>query len=52
MISVRPATGPDAPVLHAMILELAEYEKIAHEVDATEDDTARELLHDARARRA
>ena len=44
MISVRPATAPDVPVLHAMIAELAAYEKIAHEMVATETDTARELF--------
>jgi GNAT superfamily N-acetyltransferase len=44
MISVRPATAADVPVLHAMIVELAEYEKIAHEVVATEEDTGREFF--------
>ena len=41
---VRPATPADVPVLHAMIRELAAYEKILHEVVATEEDTARALF--------
>src|SRR5262245_46864268 len=44
MISIRPAVATDVPVLHAMIAELAAYEKIAHEMVATEEDTARELF--------
>jgi GNAT superfamily N-acetyltransferase len=44
MISVRPAAAADVPVLHAMIAELAAYEKIAHEMVATEEDTAREIF--------
>lgn len=39
---VRPATPADVPQLHNMILELAEFEKAAHEVSATESD-----LHEA-----
>ncbi|MEU1042666.1 GNAT family N-acetyltransferase [Streptomyces sp. NPDC005551] len=33
---IRTATPSDVPVIHAMILELAEYEKAVHEVRATE----------------
>ena len=39
---IKPATPQDTPLLLAFILELATYEKRAHEVDATE-----ELLHTA-----
>jgi len=38
--SVRPATPDDVPHILAFIRELAEYEKLTHEVSATE-----ELLH-------
>ena len=36
-IFVRPAAGGDAPVILALINELAEYEKLTHEVTATEE---------------
>jgi GNAT superfamily N-acetyltransferase len=39
---IRSAQAPDVPVIHAMIRELAEYEKAVHEARATE-----EQLHDA-----
>ncbi len=39
---IRPATPADVPDLQAMIVELAEYEKAAHEVRTTEAH-----LHDA-----
>ncbi|GAB7181034.1 GNAT family N-acetyltransferase [Kitasatospora sp. Ki12] len=39
---IRTAVATDVPVIHAMIRELAEYEKAAHEAVATE-----EQLHDA-----
>ena len=35
-ISVRPATRADVPLLRALIAELAEYERLAHEMTATE----------------
>jgi GNAT superfamily N-acetyltransferase len=35
-ITVRPATPADVPLILAFIRELAEYEKLAHEVTATE----------------
>lgn len=44
---IRTATPDDVPVLHAMICELAEYEKALHEVRATEDQL-REALFGAR----
>ncbi len=36
-ISIRPATPDDSALVFALILELAEYERLAHEVVATED---------------
>lgn len=39
---VRPATPADVAQMHNMIIELAEFEKAAHEVSATEAD-----LHEA-----
>ncbi|MGB7983073.1 MAG: hypothetical protein WCF36_20005, partial [Candidatus Nanopelagicales bacterium] len=34
---IRPATRADVPEILAMVRELAEYERSAHEVAATED---------------
>jgi GNAT superfamily N-acetyltransferase len=39
---IRTATAADVPVIHAMVRELAEYEKAPHEARATE-----EQLHEA-----
>ena len=41
-ISIRPATAADVPLILTFIRELAEYEKLAHEVVASEAD-----FHDA-----
>jgi GNAT superfamily N-acetyltransferase len=41
---VRPAKSDDAALIHGFILDLAEYEKLAHEVMATEADTAEALF--------
>lgn len=41
---VRPAVPADAPRILGFILALAEYEKLAHEVVATEADVARDLF--------
>jgi GNAT superfamily N-acetyltransferase len=41
---IRPARAGDIPAIHAMIRELAEYERGLDEVTATEDDLARALL--------
>jgi GNAT superfamily N-acetyltransferase len=41
---IRPARAGDIPVIHAMIRELAEYERGLDEVTATEDDLATALL--------
>ena len=35
-LSIRPARPGEAPLVLAFVRELAEYEKLAHEVDATE----------------
>src|SRR5262245_43132010 len=35
-ISIRPATHADVPLIRALIAELAEYERLAHEMTATE----------------
>jgi GNAT superfamily N-acetyltransferase len=42
--SIRPATIEDVPVIHAMILDLAVYEKLSHQVAAVEDDLRRTLF--------
>ncbi|MGD8260738.1 MAG: GNAT family N-acetyltransferase [Desulfobacterales bacterium] len=36
--TIRPATENDVPVILALIKELAEYEKLSHEVSATVDN--------------
>ena len=46
-ISLRPAVPEDVPLVLALINELAEYERLAHEVRATEDDI-REALFGSR----
>ena len=45
--SIRPATEADVPALLTFIRELAEYEKLTHEVSATEDQL-RATLFDPR----
>lgn len=42
MLSIRPATIKDASLLAAMILELAEYEHLAHEAAVTPESVARD----------
>jgi len=41
MLSIRPATAADAPLLTTLILELAEYELLKHEAAVTVDDITR-----------
>jgi GNAT superfamily N-acetyltransferase len=41
---IRPAVEADVPELVAMIRELAEYEQLADQMSATEDDLARTLF--------
>lgn len=42
MLSIRPATIEDAPLLAKMIHELAEYEHLSHETSVLEEDIARD----------
>ena len=42
MLSIRPATVDDAPLLTTLIRELAEFEHLSHEVNLTADDIARD----------
>jgi GNAT superfamily N-acetyltransferase len=46
-IAVRGARAADAPLIHRFILELADYEKLAHEVRAGEADVAAMLFGEA-----
>jgi GNAT superfamily N-acetyltransferase len=43
-VTIVPATQRDLPLVHAFIRELAEYERLLHEVDATEDALGRTLF--------
>ncbi|MFZ5718957.1 MAG: GNAT family N-acetyltransferase [Pseudomonadota bacterium] len=43
-VTVRVATVADAPLILAFIRELAEYERLLHEVEATEADIRRDLF--------
>jgi GNAT superfamily N-acetyltransferase len=43
-VSVRVASPADAPLILRFIRELAEYERLLHEVEATEDDVRRDLF--------
>ena len=40
---IRQATAEDLPAIHALVLELAAYEKAAHEFTATLDDYRRDF---------
>jgi diamine N-acetyltransferase len=42
MLSIRPATNTDVPLLATLIRELAEYDHLSQEVSMTEDDIARD----------
>ena len=44
MIDIRPAAPADAALIHQFILDLADYEKLRHEVRASEADTAAALF--------
>jgi GNAT superfamily N-acetyltransferase len=41
---IRPATENDVSTIYSLIKELAEYERLAHEVVATEDDIRRSIF--------
>jgi len=43
-VTVRPAVATDAPLIFSFIRALAEYEKLLHEVEATEADLAGDLF--------
>jgi GNAT superfamily N-acetyltransferase len=43
-LSIRPAARADAPLILTLVGELAEYERLAHEVDATEARLAAALF--------
>lgn len=43
-VVVRPATIADVPLIHRLIAGLAEYERLAHEMIATETDLAESLF--------
>lgn len=43
-LSIRVATVADAPLILAFIKELAEYERLLHEVEASEADIRRDLF--------
>jgi GNAT superfamily N-acetyltransferase len=44
VIDIRPAAPADAALIHQFILDLADYEKLRHEVRASEADTAAALF--------
>ena len=35
-LEIRPATERDVPLIHSLIRELAKYERLSHEIVATE----------------
>ncbi len=43
-LAIRPAIAGDAAHIHTLICELADYEKLRHEVDATVADIERDLF--------
>ena len=43
-LSIRPAVASDAALIFRFIRDLAEYERLEHEVDATETDIAQALF--------
>ena len=45
-INLRPAAPPDAPLIFALICELAAYERLSHEVEANEGMIAAALFAD------
>lgn len=42
MVSIRPATAKDAPLLATLIHELAEFDRLSHEAILTEEDILRD----------
>ena len=45
-VRIVPATEKDAPVILSLIMGLAEYERLAHEVEATEEGIRESLFGD------
>jgi GNAT superfamily N-acetyltransferase len=45
-VRIVPATERDVPLILSLIKALAEYERLAHEVEATEDDIRESLFGD------
>lgn len=45
-LSIRPARREDSPLIFALVRELADYEKLSGEVDATEENIATALFCD------
>ena len=45
-LAIRPAAPPDAGLVLGLVRELAAYERLAHEVDATEESVAAALFAD------
>lgn len=43
-VAIRPAAPGDAALVFKLVCELADYEKLRHEVDATEESVARVLF--------
>ena len=46
MISIRPATPGDVGLIHGFVRELADYERLLHEVQASEGDLGAALFGD------
>lgn len=44
LLSIRPATVDDVPLIRRLIAELAEYERLAHAAVATDDDLRAQLF--------
>ncbi|MFJ8041148.1 GNAT family N-acetyltransferase [Kitasatospora sp. NPDC096147] len=49
---IRPAAPADVPTVHAMIVELAAYERVAHLVELTEDELRTALFGERPTARA
>ncbi len=47
-ITIRPATGHDVPLISGFIRDLARYERLEHEVVATEEDLRKTLFGERR----
>jgi len=43
-LAIRPATPDDVSLIHSLISELAEYERLSHEMVATPEDLRRSLF--------